>query len=114
MEIKIITESISPEELSKIAEQTFGDMVKAVVDIQKEIIALGGELQADGEALLLGQGSKQENLWGINIFPGRPKESRIEFTAFINIRPSQGYRTMEIQEEGIKEKIKNIVDKLIE
>lgn len=113
MILKLVNQKISEEELKKIAQETFGDMVKAAVDVEKGIMALGGELHADGEALLLEQGSQQENLWGINIFPERPKENFIEFTSLINIRPSEGQRAMEIQDEGIKEKIKTIVDQLI-
>jgi hypothetical protein len=114
MPIKIIKTKISPEELKKIAQETFGEMTKAVVDIEQEIMALGGELHADSEALLLEQGSRQENLWGINIYPDQPKNKRIEFSALINLRPSIGSRSMEIQDPKIKETIKKIVNKLIE
>lgn len=113
MEIKIIKEKITKEELKKITQEGFGEMVKAVVDIEKEIIALGGELHADGNALLLENGSKQENLWGINIYPNKPKNEWVEFSALINIRPSIGNRSMEIQDNKIKEKIKEIINKLI-
>lgn len=113
MEIKIVSEKITSEELKEMAQNSFGDMVKAVVDVEKEIMSIGGELHADGEALLLEQGSKQENLWGINIYPDKPKEQQIEFSALINVRPSAGNRDMEIQDEAIKERIKTIIQKLI-
>lgn len=114
MEIKIIKEKISLDELKKIAQENFGEMVKAVVDIEKEIIAIGGELHADGNEKLLEEGSRQENLWGINIYPDKSKEQWVEFSALINIRPSIGNRSMEIQQPEIKEKIKKIVEKLVE
>jgi hypothetical protein len=68
-------------------------MVKAVVDVEKEIMAVDAELHADEEALLLEKGSRQEDLWGINIYPEMPENERIEFDAMINLRPSQGNRT---------------------
>jgi hypothetical protein len=113
MEIKIIKEKISKEELRKTAQDSFEGMVKAVVDIEKEIIALGGELHADANELLIKQGSSQKDLWGINIYPDESKEDYIEFNSLINIRPSLGNRSIEIQDLDIKEKIREIINKLI-
>lgn len=113
MNIKIVTKIISLDEIKKIAKETFGTMAKAVVDIEKEIIAIGGELHADAEAILIQNGSKQENLWGINIFPYKKNKDRYEFTALINIRPSIGNRSMEINDLKICNKIKIICNKLI-
>jgi hypothetical protein len=67
--MKIITASISRSELKRMAEQTFGDLVKAVVDIEKNLMAVDGNLHADEEALLLQNGSQQQHLWGINLYP---------------------------------------------
>ena len=113
MEIKIIKEKISTEELKKIAERGFGNMIKAVVDIKEKTLSLGGELHADGMEMLIKNGYKPENLWGVNIYPDKPRDEWIEFTALINIRPSLNNRSMEIQSSEIKEKIKNIVNNLI-
>jgi len=112
-QIKIINEKISLPELAAIAQSGFGEMVKVVVDIEKEIMAVGGELHADAEALLVENASNPLMLWGINIYPNKPQDSRIEFTSLINIRPAKGNLDMEIQNAEIKEKIKNIVNKLI-
>ena len=114
MRVKIIKEKISKLDVERAARNSFGEMVKAVVDIEKEILTLGGGLHADGEALLLQEGSKQENLWGINIYPQRRKDEWIEFTALINIRPAQENRSMEIQNPNIRVGIKKIVNGLIE
>ncbi len=67
--MKIINDKISIEELKKLASETFGNLVKAVVDVEKEIMAIGGELHAVEEMLLLNSGSKQKNLWGRNLYP---------------------------------------------
>lgn len=92
----------------------FGDLVKAVVDVEKNIMAIGGDLHADEEALLLDHGSKQQNLWGINIYPGEPKEKWIEYDSMINIRPSQGNRSRDVQDLAVRKKIIKIVEGLIE
>ena len=112
-EIKIIKNSVSKEELNDIAKNQFGDLVKAVVDIKKEIMAIGGELHADEEALLLQQGSHQENLWGINLYLNKPEEAWIEFDSMINIRPSQNNRSRGVENLDTQRKIINIVKKLI-
>lgn len=113
MNIIIIKNTIGKEDLERFAEETFGDMVKAVVDIQKGIMAVGGELHSDEEEILLQQGSSQDDLWGMNIYPARSPEEWIEFDAMINIRPRQGNRSRTIQDRDIREKIKAIVHSLI-
>ena len=114
MDIKIIRQKISSQELKKIAALTYIDMVKGVADLNQKIIALGGELHADAESVLLEAGSSQVDLWGFNIYPDKPPKERIEFTSLINIRPSHGNRSIEIKDEKVKEKIRNIVDTLVE
>lgn len=112
-EIKIIEKPITSDELREIAKELFGDMLKAVVDIEKKIIAVGGELHADEEAILLDNGSKQQDLWGINIYPNQPRDSWLEFDSMINIRPSQGNRSRNVENPELREKIKGIVNGLI-
>lgn len=113
MDIRIIKESVPLKELIEIARDQFGDLVKAVVDIDMEIMAIGGELHADEEAILLEQGSKHNNLWGINLYPEERKEEWIEFDSFINIRPSQNNRSRDVENPKIKERIIEIVNKLV-
>jgi hypothetical protein len=91
----------------------FQTMIKAVVDVEREIMAIDAELHADLESLLLEQGSKQENLWGINLYLNKEVMERIEYTALINIRPSSGNRGMEIQDTALRDKINSLVEKLI-
>lgn len=113
MPIEIVNEFISISDLKTLAQERFGDMVKAVVDLETRIMAVGGELHADEEALLLEQGSKQENLWGFNIYIDQPRESWLEYDSMINIRPSQNNPSRDIQSEEIKNKITEIVTKLV-
>jgi hypothetical protein len=112
--MEIVTNKISVVKLKEKANRMFGNLIKAVVDIEKEIIAIDGELHADEQALLLENGSKQENLWGINIYPDNPGEDFVEFDSVINIRPSQQNRSRGIDNLEIKEKILQVVSKLIE
>lgn len=87
--IVIVNAPIERQELARLVAARFGDMVKIVVDVQREAVAVGGELHADAEQLLLEQGSRQADLWGANYYPGRDAEGFLEYTALINIRPSQ-------------------------
>lgn len=112
MEIKVIVGQIKKSELDEIAKNQFGDLVKAVVDIEKEIMAIGGELHADEEAVLLENGSRQENLWGINLYPGKEGAEWLEFNSMINIRPSQGNRSRGVENMEIQGKIRKVVEKL--
>ena len=111
--MKIITEVLLSEELKQMAEATFGNLVKAVVDVDREIIAVDGELHSDLEALLLDNGSKQKSLWGINLYPEMQGDGFIEFDSVINMRPSQGNRSRGVDNEEMRKKIIAIVAKRI-
>lgn len=111
--MKIIENKITLSELATIAEEGFGDFVKAVVDIEKGSMVIGGELHADEESLLLANGSKQENLWGINIYPENTVDTRIEFDSMINIRPKTGNRSRGVDDVTTQTKIIKIVNDLI-
>ena len=105
----IIRERLILAELKRMADDTFGDLVKAVVDINKELIAVDAELHSDLEALLLSDGSKQKDLWGINFYPDIQGDEFIEFDSMINMRPSQGNRIRGVEDGGIRKKIIEIV-----
>lgn len=112
-DITLIDKPISQQELQEIAERGFGDMVKAVVDISQGIMAAGGELHADVEAFLLDRGSDQKNLWGINLYPELDMPAMLEFDSMINIRPAQQNKSRSVEDEGIRNMIKEVVNKLI-
>ena len=111
-EIILVTKSIGKKELKDIALRRFGDMVKAVVDLEKQIMAIGGELHADEEAFLLQQDSKQENLWGINLYPDLKMPDMVEFDSMINIRPRQNNRSRSVENAEIRKQILDIIKKL--
>ena len=113
MEIRVVRDTVLRDELTEIAKQQFGDMVKAVVDVEQGIMAIGGELHSDEEAVLLDQGSAQRHLWGINIYPDKPLDEWIEFDSMINVRPSAGNRSRNVESSEIREAITKIVNRLV-
>ncbi len=113
MEIRLVDSPISWTEVEALAKRQFGEMIKAAVDIERQVMALGGELHSDEEAILLKTGSRQENVWGINLYPGQAVENRIEFDSMINVRPSQQNRSRGVESEALRARILGVVAKLI-
>ncbi len=113
MEIRLISEPIPLAEIKTLAQEQFGEMLKATVDVDHEIMAVGGELHSDEEALLLDRGSKQESLWGINIYPAKPAAERVEFDSMINVRPSRNNLSRGVEDPTTRERILRVVSKLI-
>ncbi len=111
--IVVLERRIDRMELARLVTMYFEDMVKYVADVTRGVIAVGGELHADAEQLLLEAGSRQTDLWGANYYPGRGRDDCIEFTALINIRPAQGNRSMEVQDASVRERIRILTFALI-
>jgi len=111
--ILVTSEPVPRDELARLVDLYFGDMVKFVVDVERGVIAIGGELHADAEALLLEQGSRPADIWGANYYPGRGEERCIEYTSLINIRPSRGNASMEIESEGLRARVRAMVFELV-
>ncbi|MBI4587142.1 MAG: hypothetical protein HY717_24280 [Planctomycetes bacterium] len=109
----VVRDPVDAALLKEYAKAWFGDMVKIVVDVKRGILALGGELHADGEEPLLRDGSKQSDLWGANVYIFREEADRLEYTALINIRPGQGNRSMVVQDQQVRSRMKQIVDRVL-
>ena len=109
--MQLLKKPITRKILGQIAKRRFGNIVKAVVDIQKEIMVIDAELHADQEALMLEQGSSQEDLWGINLYPDLKGEDFIEFDSMINLRPSVGNLTRNVADPRIRKSIVSVVRK---
>lgn len=112
-EIVLVESRLDVAELRRLVAAHFEDMVKYVVDVQRGIAAVGGELHADEETVLLEHGSRQGDLWGANYYPGRGEADCIEYTSLINIRPAQGNRSMVIEDEGVRARVREITFDLI-
>ena len=111
---EIIKNPVSREQFLGHAKTTYGDMAKVVIDTTRDVMAIGGEMHADGEALLLEDGSKQEYLWGANVYvEPMANGERIVYSSLINIRPRQGNRDMEIQDPTIRTRVKEVIDVFI-
>lgn len=111
--MKIITTELNLGELKVIALNHFGTLVKAVVDIERGYVAIDAELHSDLESLLLENGSKQKDLWGINLYPELKGSDFIEFDSLINLRPSQDNRSRGVENNETRQKIAQIVAKRI-
>ncbi len=84
--------------------------IKVAVDIEKGILAGGGQKHAFCEAALLEDGSRQRDIWGAD---WTPFDQSIAYESIINIRPSQNNRSMLIQDPAIRERVKKITQELI-
>lgn len=113
--MKTVTEQnpLTMDELREMAASRFGDMVKAVVDVALGVMAVDAEMHADEEAELLAGGSRQENLWGINLYPGLSAEDWLEFDSLINLRPSTGNMTRGVDDPALREDIRSLVKRLV-
>lgn len=112
-EIVLLRERIEPAELQRLVARWFDDMVKYVVDVERGVVAIGGELHADAEVVLLADGSHPADLWGANYYPGRGEGDCIEYTSLINIRPAIGNRSMEIADPAIRRRVQSWTFELI-
>ena len=112
-DVVLVEHRLAAAELRRLVAAHFEDMVKYVVDVQRGVAAVGGELHADEEAVLLEQGSRQDDLWGANYYPGKGEAGCIEYTSLINIRPARGNRSMVIEDEGVRARVREITFDLI-
>ena len=105
----ILRERISRADLVRMAEEQFGDRIKAAVDVWREIMAVGEDLHADNGAALLADGSRQRDVWGIELFPRESGRDWIEFDSMINLRPSAGNRSRGVDDQRIRTRISDVV-----
>lgn len=104
---------ITLAEIKEMAVAMFGDMVKVVVDVERRVMAMDAELHADEEAALLERGSRQVDLWGINLYPDMRGEDFVEFDSMINLRPARGNRSRGVEDPALRERIIAVVDELV-
>ena len=112
--MRILEEVITRDDLWK-AENVLGEeMVKAVVDVERGLLGIDAEMHADIEQKLLSDGSRQEDLWGINLYPeGYDEDGIVEFDSMINVRPRQNNRSRDVEDPEIRKKIREIVDRWV-
>ena len=111
-DVVVLDHHIEPGLLRRLVER-FDDMVKYVVDVERRVVAVGGEMHSDAEQALLDSGARQADLWGANYYPGRGREECIEYTSLINIRPAAGNRGMELQDPTLRARVREITFALL-
>ncbi|MDK3159240.1 DUF5674 family protein [Kamptonema cortianum] len=107
--IYLIQAHATKEQIEEMLE-TLSSYIKLAVDIERGILAGGGEYHADCEAVLLENGSKQVDIWGADWYP---LTQEVGYESLINIRPRQNNRSMEIQDPVIREQVAQIVQQLL-
>lgn len=101
-----IVDTISVAELQEFAKNMYGNLVKGVVDLSQDTLVVDAEMHADEEEYLLEKGSKQADLWGINLYPEKfGTDEFIEFDSMINIRPRQQNMSRGVEDENIRKQI---------
>jgi len=110
MRIHIVRQRATEKEINEMLEE-FKTYIKLAVDVERNILAGGGEYHADCEEVLLEDGSRQEDIWGADWYP---KHRKVEFGALINIRPHQGNRLMEIEDPKLRDRIETITRALLQ
>lgn len=105
-----VVDTISVAELKAMAEKMYGSLVKADVDVARKIVIVDMEMHADGEAELLERGSKQGDLWGINLYPEKfGTDDFVEFDSMINLKPRQQNMTRGVENASTQILIREIV-----
>lgn len=112
--MEILSNTVSLDYIRDLSENWYGEMIKAVADIDKGLVAVDAELHSDLERMLLENGSDQKSLWGFNIYPDLEGEDFVEFDSLINIRPRQNNRSRDVEDPQIRQKILSLVDKFID
>lgn len=114
MPTKIIEYQVPKADLVDLElKSKYGALVKAVVDIERKIMIAGMTMHSDGEEALLDRGSKQADLWGVNLYLQQSGDEWIEYDSVINLRPSQGNDSRGVEDPVIREKIQEIVNHLV-
>lgn len=113
MEVLIIREPVSEAHVRELAGAWHGLLVKGVADIERGVIALGGEWHMDANVKLIEDGSSQEHVWGFNVYPDERGDTALEYLSLINIRPAQGNRSLEIQDTFVRSTVHSLVARLI-
>lgn len=114
MKTVIIKNKITQEELKKLAENSYGTVIKVAVDVKKEILAAGGEWHSEEQDILVKEEkSDAAEIWGTNFHPFEIGDRRIEYISLINLKPEIGHKRMEIDDPTLRNKIKAIVEKLL-
>ena len=107
--VLILDRKVTSEEFEQ-AREVYDDYIKTVMDIEKDILAVGGEYHIDCEEVLIKSGSKLENLFGGGY---RTSTREVEYMAMSNFKPNMGKVTYEIMDENVRKKLKELTEKFL-
>lgn len=107
--IHTIREKATPDQMKEMLEM-LETYVKLAVDIERNILAGGGAMHADCEAVLLEDGSQQEFIWGAD---WDASAQQVTFESLINIRPRQNNPSMEILDPEIRKRVADVTVRLL-
>lgn len=113
--VEIVSKPTTIDHLKQTAQRTFGDLglVKAVVDVERQVMAIGGGLHVDEQAALLNDGSRQRAVWGINLYPDQYESPDwLEFDSTINLRPPAN-RSRSVQDPATQAQVIAVVRALV-
>ncbi|BAZ50288.1 hypothetical protein NIES4103_29040 [Nostoc sp. NIES-4103] len=106
--ILLLHERATPEQFEQLLQQ-HKFYIKTAVDIERRIVAAGGELHYDCEQALLDDGSRQENIWAASFMP---LTGRLFFESMVNLRPRQN-RSMELLDPNIRERVAQLINEFL-
>ena len=109
----ILDKALTKKEMLEDFCRIYQSMTKGVVDLESGLLALEADMHADLEQMLLNQGSRQRDLWGLNLYPEKSGSEFVEFTSLINIRPAQGNTSIDIRDPALREQILRVVRKWV-
>ena len=111
--MKIIEELIRKDELAKTTVNFIDEnVIKGVVDVARGLLAVDAPMHYDLEQFLLENGSRQDDLWGINLYLDEDDlDDLVEYDSMINIRPAQNNRSRYVEDAEMRDKIKTVVAK---
>src|SRR3989344_2846544 len=114
MDPTVVKDTISVSALKALAHEVYGDVIKAVVDVRQGILGVGGEFHSEIERVLIEQyGAERADTWGINLLLEKTGDDFIEFDSMINLKPSLGNRTRDVEDEGVRTLIRAVVAKRV-
>ena len=110
MPIHLVRTKATAEQVTEMLD-ALGGYIKLAVDIERRMLAGGGALHADCEAVLLENGSSQEWIWGADWVPLTRK---VYFEALINLRPGKRNMSLTIEDPEIRRRVEQIARDLLE
>jgi len=106
----VLDKKITHEQFKQACE-AYSDYIKTVIDIEKNVLAIGGEYHIDCEEVLIKSGSRLENLFGGGY---RVSTKEVEYMAMSKYKPALGKNTYEITDPKVRQRLENLTKEFLE